>query len=343
MRPRQRLILGVGIAVLAGLVLLAAGVGAVRVPPAAFFSILTGGEGYTPQQEAVLLVIRLPRVLLSLLAGAALAVGGAAMQAVFRNPLADPSIIGVSSGAGMMAAFAIVLTASISAAFGAWGAMLSVPFFAFGGALLATGAVFAIARTGARTSVATMLLAGIAVAALTSAVTGLLTYAASDTQLRTLIFWMLGSLGGADRTGLLVLLAAVPLPLLYILRHHRSLNALALGDAQARHLGLRPDQVKRGVVIATAVMTGATVALCGVIGFVGLVVPHVFRLAGGADNRYLLPASAVGGAALLCGADTLARTLAAPAELPIGVITALCGAPVFIYLLLRQRRILLPA
>lgn len=340
MSRAQRLILVLSVAVLSALVLVAMGAGAVRVPPGAFLSVLTGGAGHDPQQEAVVLVIRLPRVLLSLLAGAALAVGGAAMQAVFRNPLADPSIIGVSSGAGMMAAFAIVLTASLSALLGAWAAMLSVPLFAFGGALLATGGVFAIARTGSRTNVAAMLLAGIAVTALTSAFTGLLTYSASDTQLRSLIFWMLGSLGGADRAGLLVLLVAVPLPLVYILRQHRALNALALGEGQARHLGMRPDRVKRGVVIATAVMTGATVALCGVIGFVGLVVPHVFRLAGGADNRYLLPASAIGGAALLCAADTLARTLMAPAELPIGVITALCGAPVFLYLLLRQKRTL---
>lgn len=340
MKRRQRLILLAAVAVLAALVLLALTVGAVRVPLPAFFSVLTGSAAHTPRQEAVLFVIRLPRVLLSLLAGAALAVGGGAMQAVFRNPLADPSIIGVSSGAGMMAAFAIVLTASLSALIGAWAATLSVPLFAFGGALLATSGVFAIARTGSRTNVAAMLLAGIAVTALTSAFTGLLTYSASDTQLRSLIFWMLGSLGGADRIGLLVLLAAVPLPLAYILRQHRALNALALGEGQARHLGMRPDRVKRGVVIATAVMTGATVALCGVIGFVGLVVPHVFRLAGGADNRYLLPASAIGGAALLCAADTLARTLMAPAELPIGVITALCGAPVFLYLLLRQKRTL---
>ncbi|MBS1581823.1 MAG: iron ABC transporter permease [Bacteroidetes bacterium] len=340
MSRAQRLILVLSAVVLAVLVLVAMGAGAVRVPPGAFLSVLTGGAGHDPQQEAVVLVIRLPRVLLSLLAGAALAVGGAAMQAVFRNPLADPSIIGVSSGAGMMAAFAIVLTASLSSLIGAWAATLSVPLFAFGGALLATTGVFAIARTGSRTNVAAMLLAGIAVTALTSAFTGLLTYSASDTQLRSLIFWMLGSLGGADRVGLLVLLAAVPLPLAYILRQHRALNALALGEAQARHLGMRPDRVKRGVVIATAVMTGATVALCGVIGFVGLVVPHVFRLAGGADNRYLLPASAIGGAALLCAADTLARTLLVPAELPIGVITALCGAPVFLYLLLRQKRTL---
>lgn len=262
------------------------------------------------------------------------------MQALFRNPLADPSIIGISSGAALMAALAIVMSHWTSALIGSWTQSLALPVAAFIGAAGTTLFVFSIARDGNRTNVAAMLLAGVAIAALTGALTGLLTFTADDAQLRSIVFWMLGSLGGADINAVWVLLVAVPIPLLILLRMHKPLNALALGEDQARHIGVDAESMKRKVVICTALMVGATVAICGVIGFVGLVVPHMLRLAGGANNRFLLPASALGGAVLLSLADTVSRTIAAPAEVPIGVITALCGAPVFLYLLIRGKRTL---
>lgn len=338
MNRRQRIILWVGLVVLIVVLLFSAATGAVSIPPAAWWSMLTGGVQHDARQEAVLMVVRLPRVLLAVLAGAALAVGGAAMQALFRNPLADPSIIGISSGAGLMAALAISVTVPFAAVIGAWAAPIALPIMAFVGALGSALLVFGIARDGRRTNVAAMLLAGIGVTAIAGALTGMLTYLASNEQLRSITFWMLGSLGGADRTAVTIMLVAVPLPMLLILRLNRQLNALALGEQQARLIGVDAERVKRIIIVCTAIMVGASVALCGVIGFLGLVVPHVARMMGGADNRYVLPASMLGGAVLLCLADTLARTIAAPAEIPIGVITALCGAPVFLFLLVRNKR-----
>lgn len=338
MPKRQRLVLwSLGVLLLLA-VLLAAGTGAVSISPAAMGAMLGIGDApYDARQVAVLQLVRLPRVLVAMLAGAALAVGGAAMQALFRNPLADPSLIGISSGAGLLAAVAITASASLVHWVGAWAGAVALPLMAFAGALVTALAVFSISRDGGRTSVPAMLLAGIGVTAITSALTGLLTYTATEAQLRSITFWMLGSLGGADRSALWVLLVAVPLPLFAVMRSHRQLNTLALGEAQARYLGVDPERVKTVVVLATSVMVGATVALCGVIGFLGLVVPHILRMVGGADNRYLLPGSLIGGAVLLTAADTVARTIAAPAEVPIGVITALCGAPVFLVLLVKRK------
>lgn len=337
-RKQGLLVLGTLLALVA-VVLLAVRTGAVRIPLPAFFSMLGIGSGeHTARQEALLMVVRLPRILLGILAGAALAVGGAAMQALFRNPLADPSIIGISSGAGAMAALAITAGASITALFGTFAATAALPIMAFAGALVSALVVFSIAREGRRTSVAAMLLAGIGITAITGAFTGLLTFGASDTQLRSITFWMLGSLAGANRTAVIVLLCAVPLPIFLVLSAHRQLNALALGEQQARYLGVDPERLKWRIVICTAIMVGATVAFTGVIGFVGLVVPHIYRMAGGADNRYLLPAAMLGGATLLCAADVVARTVVAPAELPIGIITSLCGAPFFLALLMKRKR-----
>lgn len=340
MTTPQRIVLLSLVLLLVMAVVSSAAIGALPVPIPAWWSMITGGEAHSNGQQAVLLVVRLPRVFLALLAGAALATGGAAMQALFRNPLADPSIIGISSGAGLLAALAIVAAAPIGAAMGAWAGVTVLPLLAFVGALISALLVFGIARDGSRASVAAMLLAGIGISAIASAFTGLVTYTASNDQLRSITFWMLGSLGGADRVAVLVLLVAVPLPLWIVLRSHRAFNAFALGEEQVRFLGMDPERVKRRAIVCTAIMVGATVALCGVIGFLGLVVPHVLRMIGGSDNRYLLPASALGGALLLVIADTLARTVAAPAEIPIGVITALCGAPVFLALLVQRKRTL---
>jgi len=320
-------------------VLLNVGIGAVRIPPSQVAAILLGQLGvaldvpYAPQQEAVLLAIRLPRVLLGVLVGAALAVAGAAMQGLFRNPLADPGLLGVSSGAALAAASVIVLGGTLGVS-GAW----LLPVAAFLGGLLVTLLVYRLATTGGRTAVATMLLAGVAVNALAGSGVGFLTFLADDAQLRDLTFWSLGSLGGVTWRSLA---AAAPLMLAAILvlpRFARPLNAFLLGEAEAGHLGVRVEVVKVGTVLLTACAVGAAVSVSGIIGFVGLVVPHLLRLAVGPDHRVLLPGSVLLGASLLLLADLVARTVVAPAELPIGIVTSLVGGPFFLWLLLKFRR-----
>jgi iron complex transport system permease protein len=258
------------------------------------------------------------------------------MQGLFRNPLADPGLVGVSSGAAMGAAFAIVLGA-------AWGGLPEVlaPYLlsasAFAGGLLVTSMVFRLGRRDGQTSVASMLLAGVALTALSGAVIGLLTYLADDATLRSLTFWNLGSLNGASYARLWPLLLVAAAVALWLPRRARALNALLLGESEARHLGFDIERLKRELVLCTALGVGAAVAAAGMIGFIGLVVPHLVRLLVGPDHRVLLPASLLAGASLLLFSDLLARLLLAPAELPIGIVTALIGAPFFLYLLLRGR------
>ncbi len=283
--------------------------------------------------DRVVLMLRLPRVLMALLVGASLAVSGATLQGLFRNPLADPVLIGVSSGAALGAVAMIVLGGGLSgvALFGSF----SVAMAAFLGGLGATAVLFALGRR--RPGMAMLLLAGVAISAIAMAGVGLLTYAANDSQLRDLSFWTLGSLGGTDWKRLGVAAPLLLVPLLLLPRAARALNVLLLGEQEAVLLGFRPERLKPWLIGLVALAVSAAVAMCGIIGFVGLVVPHLLRLRWGVDHRLLLPASALGGAALLDAADTFARTLAAPAELPVGVITALLGAPFFLWLLLRTR------
>ncbi len=293
-----------------------------------------GGE--VAQAELIVGQIRLPRALLGLCVGAVLALSGVAMQGLFRNPLADPGLIGVSSGAALGAAVAIVG----GAAFGGLPTALA-PYLlsacAFAGGLGVTALVYRLGRRDGQTSVATMLLAGIALTALAGAAIGLFTYLADDATLRTLTFWNLGSLNGASYARLWPLLLVTAAVALWLPCRARALNALLLGESEARHLGFAVERLKRELVFCTALGVGAAVAAAGMIGFIGLVVPHLMRLLVGPDHRLLLPASALAGASLLLLADLLARLLLAPAELPIGIVTALLGAPFFIYLLLRGR------
>ena len=292
--------------------------------------------GGTAQQEAVLLAIRLPRVLLGVLVGAGLAVSGALMQGLFRNPLADPGLVGVSSGAALGAATAIVLASTVGVTALALGPAL-VALAAFAGGLATTAVVYRIATRGGRTSVATMLLAGIAVNALCGASVGVLVLFADDGQLRDLTFWTLGSLGGATWGTLAVVAPLIGAVVLAAPRLARPLNALLLGEAEAGHLGVRTERVKGLVVVGSALAVGVATAAAGLVGFIGLVAPHLVRLGLGPDHRALLPASALTGALLLVAADLLARTVLAPVEVPIGIVTALAGAPFFLWLLLRQR------
>lgn len=317
--------------------LLGAGIGAVAVPPDVIGAILLRKMGIlidvpvSAQQETIFWTIRLPRVLLGMLVGAGMAVSGALLQGVFRNPLADPGLIGVSSGAALGAVAVIVLGLS---SFG----LMTLPLAAFLAGAATTFLVYRLAQRHGRTDVATLLLVGLALNALAGATTGLLTYLADDAQLRSIVFWTMGGLGGALWETLIVAAPCIGLALLLAPRLGRALNLFALGESEARHLGIDAEQVKRAVILLAALATGAAVALAGPIGFIGLIVPHIVRLIAGPDHRLLLPACALGGASLLVLADLLARTMAAPAEIPVGLITAFAGGPFFLALILRARR-----
>ena len=317
--------------------LLSLGTGAAGLSPWRLLAAAFGPEQLSEREWVVLLNLRLPRLCLGLLVGAALAVSGALMQGLFRNPLADPAITGVAAGASLGAVLAIIMGGLLPASLLVWAGGSLTALAAFLGGWGATMLLYRIATREGRTNVATMLLAGIALSAMAGALTGVLIFLANDQQLRDVTFWSMGSLAGATWPKL-ALGAALILPLLLLAPLlGRGLNALALGEAQALHVGLDVQRLKSRAILATALATGVAVALAGSIGFVGLVVPHLLRLIAGPDNRALLPASALLGGALLVFADMLARSIAAPAEMPIGVIMALIGAPVFMAILLRQR------
>ena len=302
---------------------------------------LAGGTA-VHRDRLILLELRLPRTVLGFVTGASLAVSGAVMQGLFRNPLADPGLAGVSSGAAMGAVLMIVLGSVSGLPLIAALGLHALPVAAFLGGLVTTLLLYRIATSNGQTSVATLLLAGIALAALMGAGTGFLVFLADDRQLRDLTFWGMGSLAGATwgKIGaalpiMLAGLAAAPVLA-------RALNALALGEAAAFHMGIPVERVKRLAILSVSAATGASVAVTGGIGFVGIVVPHLLRMAIGPDHRYLLPAAALLGGALLVLADSVARVVVAPAELPIGIVTAAAGAPFFLYILLRNRAQLQP-
>lgn len=326
----------VGLATLLALgALLSLGTGAYRLEPGEVIAALVGhAEG---PAGLVMHELRLPRLLLGMAVGAALALAGAILQGLFRNPLADPGLIGVSAGAALGAVGTIVLGERLFAAAGIAVPGLALPFAAFTGALLATLAIWAIAARQGTTQVALLLLAGIAINAICGAATGVLTFMADDSQLRSLTFWSMGSLASADWSDLYIALPWMVPALLVAPLLARALNAMLLGEAVAGHLGHDVDRVKKGAVVAAALAVGAAVAVSGLIGFVGLVGPHLVRLLIGVDHRWLLPGAALMGALLVVLADTLARIIVAPAELPIGLMMALIGGPFFLVLLMRQR------
>tara|TARA_B100000287_G_scaffold425768_1_gene472635 strand:- start:450 stop:1556 length:1107 start_codon:yes stop_codon:yes gene_type:complete len=280
--------------------------------------------------------LRLPRVLIALLVGAGLAVAGTVTQGVFRNPLADPGLIGVASGAALAAVAVIVLSNSLLSGWAQLTGPFALPLAAFAGGLLVTLAIYRLGTRDGQTQVALLLLAGVAINVLTGAATGVLTYMADDQQLRDMTFWSMGSLAHGRWNEILALLLFVFLPLLVVMRYSRVLNALLMGEQVASHLGFDIQHSRRWLLLASALMVGASVAVVGMIGFIGLVVPHLLRLMIGPDHRALLPLSALGGALLLLIADTFARTVLAPADLPVGLIMALIGGPVFLFLLLHQ-------
>ncbi|MEE4190223.1 MAG: iron ABC transporter permease [Halieaceae bacterium] len=281
-------------------------------------------------EQAVVWELRLPRTLLAVLVGAMLAQCGAAMQGLFRNPLADPGIIGVSSGAAVGAVLAIYFS-PVAASW--W----TVPLSAFAAGFACSLLIYRLARASLGTSVLVLLLAGIAISALAGSLIGLISYVADDSRLRDLTLWQMGSLAAADSTRVwLALVVAVAIAWRFQYRA-AALNALLLGEAEARHLGIHVESLKRELILLVALGVGLSVACAGVIGFVGLVVPHMVRTLSGPDHRSLLPLAGLGGALLLLLADIVSRLVIQPAELPVGMVTALLGAPFFIVLLLQQK------
>ncbi|GAB1387549.1 iron ABC transporter permease [Melaminivora sp.] len=312
----------------------AAASGAYPIAPARLLQLLLGGGEGTPEQR-VFFNIRLPRLLLAMAAGAGLALAGALMQGLFRNPLADPGLIGISSGAALAAGLAIVLgqhwAPSLPHMLGSWTLIAA----AFAGGLAVTLLVYLFAQGPMGTQIGLMLLAGVAVNALAGAALGYLNFIATDEQLRNIQFWLLGSLGGARWSAVALVGTLVALACAAALAWARPLNAIALGEAQAALLGVNVERTKRAAVLVAALAVGAITATTGIIGFVGLVAPHWARLLAGPDHRIVLPGAALLGAALVLAADALARTLAQPAELPLGVLTALLGGPMFLAMLRR--------
>lgn len=325
--------------------LLSVGIGAVEISPLQVLAIglhkvgltsLPFNVEFSEQQESVLWAIRLPRLLLGLLVGAGLAVSGAVLQSLFRNPLADPTLIGVSSGAALAVSLTIVVGERLALSFLGFNKPYFLPFAAFFGGLMTTLFIYRLGKRAQGTSVTTMLLAGIAVNAFAFAGIGFCSFIATDAQLRNISFWNLGSVGGATWQTLVMVAPLILIAIFFLIKMARVLNVILLGEDEARHLGVNIERLKWQAICLVALAVGATVAVSGTISFAGLVVPHLLRLTSGADHRYLLKNSAILGANLIVGADILARTALSPAELPIGIVTAFIGAPFFIWLLLKN-------
>lgn len=323
---------------LAIVLLCAIAFGAVSILPAEMFSSIKhffAGEKPANIYEAVFIQLRLPRVLLCAITGAILAVSGVLMQGLFRNPIVEPGLVGTSAGAAFGASIVFVWAANLNPKFKEVTGPILVPLFAFGGALLATYAVYSMAKHSKRVSVISLLLIGVAVNAIGLSGTGFMSYIARDPQARSITFWNLGTFSGASwlQVGIVGLIAGVIFAIAF--KYTRQLNALLLGEEEAGYLGVDTGKLKRRIMILNTAMVSVATAFVGVISFMGLIVPHILRLLIGSDNKKLLPASMLAGALLLTLADMGARLLLAPAEIPIGIITSLVGAPIFIILLKR--------
>lgn len=289
------------------------------------------------QTTLVVTEIRLPRLLLGILVGAGLAVAGAAMQGLFRNPLADPALVGVSSGAALASVSVIVLGGSVLNEWVTFWGFFALPFAAFLGGLLVTWLIYRVATKDGRTDVGLMLLTGIAINAIAGSATGILTYVATDDELRTLTFWSMGSIASASWQDLAIAALPISIAIVVLPYFSRPLNAFLMGEAVTSHMGFNVKKMKWGVITLTALAVGAAVSVSGIIGFVGLVAPHVARLILGPDHRWVLPGSALVGAALVVISDMFARTILAPAELSIGIVMSAIGGPFFLWLLIQRR------
>jgi len=337
-RVRRSVVIGAGLLLLVIGIVLSAGIGQLPIGPPEVVGSLLRAAGIDnawapvdPLIEQTLWQIRLPRVVMSVAVGALLAVAGAVMQAIFANPLAEPGVVGVSSGAAVGAAIAITIGAT---AFGSWGSAL----FAFAGGLAATLVVYAAARSQGRTEAVTLLLTGIAVNAFAGAALALLMFVGDTASREQIIFWQLGSMNGTRWSEVAITVVVGTAAAAATIGLARRYDLLALGDRTAAHLGVKIERLRLVSIVLVALLTGVAVAFVGIIAFVGLVVPHVARMLLGPSNRVLLPVSLIGGATMLVYADLLARTIVPAADLPIGVLTSLIGGPFFFWLIRRNRR-----
>lgn len=336
MLRRSKLLFPILILLLAVTLICAIAFGAVSILPSEMWSSLKhffSGQKPATLYEGVFIQLRLPRVLLCAITGAILAVSGVLMQGLFRNPIVEPGLIGTSAGAAFGASIVFVVAANMSVRVKELAGPLLVPLFAFGGALLATYVVYALAKNAKRISIVSLLLVGIAVNAVGLSGTGFMSYIARDPQARSITFWNLGTFSGASWSQVMIVGTVAAIIFLIAVRYAKELNVLLLGEEEAGYLGVDTHKLKRNVMLLNTAMVSIATAFVGVISFVGLIVPHVLRLLMGSDNKRLLPASMLMGALLLTLADMGARLLLAPAEIPIGIITSLVGAPVFIVLL----------
>ena len=297
-----------------------------------------GSSSTSSIQEALFFQIRLPRVLLCAITGAALSVSGAIMQALFRNPIVEPGLAGTSAGAAFGAAFVFVMGKSISGAYTDFLGPYLLPVFAFTGGLIATLIVYRLSNVFGKTNVYTMLLAGIAVNALANSGTGFFSYIARDPQARSITFWNLGTFSGADwHATILVGIVTIP-GIIVILQYSKALDALMLGEKEAFYLGINTERIKIILILVNTLIVAIATAFVGVISFLGLIVPHMVRILHRSGSRFQIICSALLGAVLLNLADMVSRTIAMPSELPIGIITAIAGAPVFLFLLMRNNK-----
>lgn len=341
MRTSSTILVSLLLALLLCSILFGAGSGAVWISPGHLIGIIGNGMGIEstmsiPQMEEVIFwKIRLPRVLLAALAGGGLALSGMAMQGMLRNPLAAPGIIGLTSGASLSAALYLVLLAPF---LGAWLGAIALPLVCFLGTGLVALVVYRLSRFRGRTSTGTLVLAGIAIQALASAMTGFVIFLADDSQLRGLTFWLLGSMGGSTWQDVAILAPFVLIPVLILPRFGRAINAFSMGEDAAALLGFNVERTKLIVFTLGTLAVGATISFTGTIGFVGLIVPHIIRVVMGPDNGKAFWVVPIAGAILLILADTLCRTIVSPQELPIGILTAVLGAPIFLQLLLANKK-----
>ncbi|KOS06949.1 iron ABC transporter [Flavobacterium akiainvivens] len=303
-----------------------------------FSGIWTNDGSIDASERFVLMDLRLPRIAMGILIGSALAVSGTCLQGMFRNPLATPDLLGITAGASLFAAVTIVLGSYIKPYIpeALHYSLLSV--MAFAGALITMILVYRISTQGGRTNIVMMLLSGVAITAIGFAVMGLLIYFAKDDELRDLTFWNLGSLAGATWIKCAILALVVLVAYSMLIKKGKALNAMMLGERDAQHLGIPVERIKKQIVVLTALMVGTSVAFAGTISFVGLIVPYILRLIFKSNYHIILPLAAVWGAILMLSADTISRTVAAPGELPIGVLTAFMGAPIFMMILIRNRK-----
>lgn len=317
-------------------IVLAVATGAVYVPLDRSFKIILAGMGLIddpglPQnQVSIIYMVRLPRVLIACLAGSALAASGTVMQGMFRNPMADPGILGVSSGAGLGAVIAISLGFSA-------GSIYLLPLFAASGAIIAVVLIYSLSIRKGSISPLTLILSGLAVSTFIGAVTQLILTRSNDYEVRSYIFWTMGGLNGMMWEQVRLVAGPVIILVLVLLIFSRDLNLLLLGEEEARSVGLEPTRSRKLLLVITSLITATAVSVCGPVSFVGLIVPHIMRLITGPDHRILLPASALGGAIFLTGCDILSR-LPARGEISVGIITSMLGAPFFLYLLIKTRR-----